>query len=502
MSRLLHTLSLIAVALLLGACASSTRMAGIERPPAPEGDKCLALFEQVDRRIREMGVADAGYARIEGFPYLRSDRFSASFANQMADVEDMDTFWEWVGYLRANEDEARDVELRNLGLDPTTAASLLTDLRGCGAWLRSWELEVPEFRAHLLKLVQPPDEYSEVARTLGVWPLTRGLFRRSVHKRRNAVLADYATPLAKMAPQGQMIRWEARRSAEFPHETVDLRDRPRDHLGRIGMLWSEVLQMAQFHAPQLWIDTVESYDLPGTPQVGGKQPGVDVKAPVLYFLPGYTRFGGRNLLQISYFVWFDRNGADQALDGLIWRVTFDERGQPLLYDSIRACGCDHFAFPVRKMTRRDVAEDAKTMLFPQDTVPTGPVAVRIASGAHGVQRVVATEDVQALVTRQYQLKPYDELLTLPLPEGGTRSLFGPDGLVDGTERGERFWLWPTGVRGAGSIRQWSHHATTLVGKTHFDDPFLFEQVLVPPDFEGGGPTVAHEDARPATTGTP
>ena len=162
--------------LLLAGCATTSTP---PRPLVPQGDDCLALFEQVDQRIEAAGVADAGYARIEGYPYLRSDRFSASFASE---ISDMDTFWEWVGYLRANEDEARDIELRNLGLDRQTASSTLIDLRGCGAWLRSWELDDKAFREHLLSVVTPPHEYSTVARTLGLYPLAKPFLNRGVRE--------------------------------------------------------------------------------------------------------------------------------------------------------------------------------------------------------------------------------------------------------------------------------------------------------------------------------
>jgi hypothetical protein len=44
--------------------------------------------------------------------------------------------------------------------------------------------------------------------------------------------------------------------------------------------------------------------------------------------------------------------------------------------------------------------------------------------------------------------------------------------MPGTERGERFFLWPMGIESAGQMRQWGHHATAFVGRRHFDDPNL------------------------------
>jgi hypothetical protein len=73
--------------------------------------------------------------------------------------------------------------------------------------------------------------------------------------------------------------------------------------------------------------------------------------------------------------------------------------------------------------------------------------------------------------------PDAPLRAMPLPGGGSRSLFGPDGLVAGTERLERYVLWPMGVAEPGAMRQWGHHATAFVGERHFDDPRLFDRAF-------------------------
>ena len=63
-----------------------------------------------------------------------------------------------------------------------------------------------------------------------------------------------------------------------------------------------------------------------------------------------------------------------------------------------------------------------------------------------------------------------------VPHGtGTRSVYGPDGLIPGSERGERFFFWPMGIHSAGAMRQWGHHATAFIGRRHFDDAQLIEK---------------------------
>jgi hypothetical protein len=48
-------------------------------------------------------------------------------------------------------------------------------------------------------------------------------------------------------------------------------------------------------------------------------------------------------------------------------------------------------------------------------------------------------------------------------------MFNLYGIAPGSERLERFILWPTGVLSPGAMRQWGRHAVAFVGKRHFDD---------------------------------
>ena len=66
----------------------------------------------------------------------------------------------------------------------------------------------------------------------------------------------------------------------------------------------------------------------------------------------------------------------------------------------------------------------------------------------------------------------DTLRSLHRPDGTHQSLFRGDGIVAGSERGERWLFWPMGIREPGAMRQWGRHATAFVGRRHFDDPGL------------------------------
>jgi hypothetical protein len=96
--------------------------------------------------------------------------------------------------------------------------------------------------------------------------------------------------------------------------------------------------------------------------------------------------------------------------------------------------------------------------------------VNLASATHYIERVDIVQGGDSLT--RYAFHPYDELRSLPRVSGDSRSLFGPDGLVPGTERLERWIFWPMGVPSAGAMRQWGRHATAFVGRRHFDDADL------------------------------
>ena len=479
--------------LLLGLAACSlvagcSTMSIANRPELPDGEKCLALFAKVDAQIDAAGVRDASYHRVPGFPYLRTDRYTASFANELPNIE---TFWEWVGYMRASEDEAREVELRNLKLTEEQASTLLLDMRGCGGWLRSWELDDEPFRKKMIEAVKYPDDYSTTQRVLGLYPIAVPFLKQDLSEHRRNVEEQFAAPLEAPPAPAELKLWSVQTNPnlEYPAGTIDLRRKPRDLLGRVGMLGSEIVHLAHTHAPALWIESTGDHDRPGMPVLTAQGPSVDASRPVVYYLTGLTRFGGRSLLQITYFVWFSehvpmaKDGGERGpIDGVIWRVTLDEQGNPLVHDTIHASGGAHYAFPLDSLRRREDAPG--TMLFPQkDGAPKGPVAVRIRSGTHEVTRVLKADDAAVVATRRqtYELRTYEDLYNLPDPAGGTRSLFGPEGFVAGTDRSQDYWRWPSGVRHPGALRQSGHHPTALVGRAHFDDAFLFDQAFVAPD---------------------
>jgi hypothetical protein len=200
-------------------------------------------------------------------------------------------------------------------------------------------------------------------------------------------------------------------------------------------------------------------------------------------------YGAQWLRQLVYTVWFPQRPPRRVvdvlagtLDGVIVRLTLGPDGQPVLLDSIHACGCWHQFYPAAGVNLRADAPTHEEWAFVAAPLPAlAPgqrLAVQLAAGTHHVTGVAAIDAGAA--ARRYALRDEHLLRALPLPDGGTRSLYGADGLVAGTQRSERFLFWPMGIASAGAMRQWGHHATAFVGRRHFDDPRLLERRFILP----------------------
>ncbi len=98
----------------------------------------------------------------------------------------------------------------------------------------------------------------------------------------------------------------------------------------------------------------------------------------------------------------------------------------------------------------------------------------MSSRAHFVQRLSFTPHSEG---EPYLWDDYTRLRSLEVEAGQRRSMFNKYGIVSGSERPERVLLWPMGIRSPGAMRQWGRHPTAFVGRRHYDDPYLIEQLF-------------------------
>ena len=475
--RLFQTVTLAAALALLAGCA------GIAPPPmeraaqSAHAASCMAWMESLDRTVEAAGVRDASAYRIPGFPYLRVDRFSSSLrAEASAGAPQFDG---WVARLAALDLEARRIELANLpapeqGDVLPGAAARVSE---CSAVLVGEDLADPAQRRALVERAVVPDDYRGWVRNSGLYSIAKGPFSAGVE--------DWHRQTAEMfgkAARGEASAANVKRygpgAAAVPAGEI------RAALARTPADAAAIETLFRAYAPQFEVETTGPYDRIGRMRwAPGGQPQVDTSTPVIYRRLAHTRFGGRTLMQLVYTAWFPERPAVNPpdilaghLDGLVFRVTLDTDGRALAYDTIHPCGCYHMFFPTPLLRPLDAPDPKEEWAFVPDTLPVMEagqrVAVRMASKNH---YVVSVRPADGPVDERYEFAEDDALRALPLPGGGTRSLFGPDGLVAGSERPERLLFWPMGIASAGTMRQWGRQPTAFIGTRHFDDADLFEK---------------------------
>ena len=207
--------------------------------------------------------------------------------------------------------------------------------------------------------------------------------------------------------------------------------------------------------------------------ISGK-PKIDTGKPTVYVKQAYTRYHGENLLQLIYQVWmparektgwFDLYGGE--LDSVIWRVTLNRQGLPIAYDSIHACGCYYLLFPGKGYRALSGPEDTEPVLAPKRItldLHEKRLLIRLAARTHYLQHL--SELKNSMSAKPYRLMAYDRLRSLRSEDGKRRNLFGPEGIIETSQRSERFILWPFGVASPGAMRQWGSHAIAFVGRRH------------------------------------
>lgn len=486
-----HGFAVVVASLLAGCAALDSPQREHLSAADPTVRDCAVWFSALDRAIDANGVRDAGAHRIEGFPYLRVDRFAASFRDRAMDDAQLR---DWVAHLGSLDATARRYETRNMpaaALDELGVAqrdATLTRTHACSEALMRHDLAAPETRSQLAARAAVPDDYAPWKRAAGLYALTRIPFFAGVSRWQDEVTALFRKPPADAA--GGIVRFgpsEPPPGAARVREMVPLIDRDALGIPRPGQMQQRLLFAA--FAPVFAVDVGGSFDRPGAlhwPASDARVPAVDVTRPLVYHRIAHTRWGGRVRLQLVYSLWFPERPREGALDllggrldGVIWRVTLDDDGTPLIYDTIHSCGCYQMFFPANGVAAKPPPAEPIEWAFVPATLPAHDAdsrpLIRIASGTHYVTHVSVIDAGRIGNVSPYSLAPDDELRALPLPGGGSRSLFGPDGIVAGSERGERFLFWPMGVDSAGAMRQWGRHATAFVGRRHYDDADLLER---------------------------
>ncbi|MBX9756976.1 MAG: hypothetical protein K2X80_19630 [Pseudomonadaceae bacterium] len=471
MPKTRRTASLAAVLWLTG-CA--------QQLPSASTD-CAALFAA--REVASAASHDAQYQPLSGFYGLRSDRVLAALGPTAHSREQRSL---WLQRLAERDIEASAIELGNAA--PQTASPWLSSarqsqLQSCRDNQRQQLLEQPDGFQRAVAAAQVPDSYRDWARTLGLYPLLKPFYRQQI------VHAQQAGEQAA-APQDS-ARWLGYQPLPGNPTADSIQVQSIDALGLPQADPQQLAALFARHAPWLKVEQASRADRLGSPVFRANgQRDFDRQAPQLFEQIGWSRLNGRWHLQLIYQLWFSHRPKPQPwdlyggeLDGLLWRVTLDEQGHALLYDSIHPCGCwQAFYLPANSPWQARVQVPQPSELEPRslrriDSTGGQAPTLWLSAGEHSLLRVDSRRSPYPAI--RYQQRPLNELRQLAHPQG-RRSLYDDEGLVSGTERLERWLLWPSGVVSPGAMRQWGQHATAFVGRAQFDEPDLLERYFVAP----------------------
>ncbi|MGF1528865.1 MAG: hypothetical protein ACFCBW_19055 [Candidatus Competibacterales bacterium] len=475
------------VGLAIGLVVTSTQA----KPPTPAD--CGRFYSHLDG-FAARWAPEPSYPRpVEDFPHLRVDRFLASFRHDALDEPGLRN---WLDHLAAADRQVRFIHWRQLptagrdflsrhyGIDDPGA--LYQVLEHCAARHNETLAGDPQRLAELRRRATVPHDYSHLRRVLGLYPLTAKAAQAGVDQLHAEILATFQTPPEDLPQTGELHHYGPRDAPSTMATPVS--PLPRDGLGIPQISGDQYRALVTRHAPLLTIDTAGDFDRPGVPGRNARGiPGV-TPPPTVYHYSSFGRWQGRVLLQLVYVVWFDRRPKTGpldllggALDGLVWRVTLDVDGVPLLYDTIHPCGCYWMFFPSPRLTLQAQAQGwPEPPLVPQPAPHLKPqrrIALRLASGSHYLQRVSTAsvdrekQELRGAGYTWYDLVPYHTLYG--------QGLFGPNGIIDGSQRLESLVLWPMGIVAPGAMRERGRQPTVFVGYGHFDAAEALNQRFQP-----------------------
>jgi hypothetical protein len=146
-------------------------------------------------------------------------------------------------------------------------------------------------------------------------------------------------------------------------------------------------------------------------------------------------------------------------------------------DIMNNCGCYYFYIPRRDEVKEIYPSPDKLYpfvpTFMPEEFPAERISLRVNSGWHQIEHVyTGPMPINASV---YQLLPYETLESLPHPDGNRESVFTSEGIMKDSKRIEPYIFFSMGIPKVGYMRQRSHHAIKMVGRSHFTDTDIYDR---------------------------
>lgn len=472
--------------------------------------QCSKAYALITTSIAKANVSDAEAHPIDGYNYLRSNRFLASLNDKLVDENSISA---WLDKLILLDQQAKTIEIKNLpsasrrSLEINIANNLKDDwsiekiINDCPSQLKKHDLSKSEYLNNIILNANVPAEYSFFKRSIGLYPLTsipvyfgyQQWIKQNIFTFKNPEKTINSIDNPVVYTPDSLLTLSASDIAVIIKQS-------RDTVFGIPLFnQTQYEQLARHFAPNFLIDESNDTDKIGHPVWSSTDmPSLDTTRAVSFVRLEYTWFKESILPQLVYTIWFPERPKQSnwdilggVLDGIMWRVTIANDGTPLIADSIHPCGCYHLFFPSNDIIKNTdslkqgtLSEGIETPQILPEYSTADRLTLFIASKTHYLSSLSIEEKINdGWKKRSYELivnnkTPDMSLRSMPLVSGDFKSLYDTEGIVRGTERAERWLLWPMGIKSPGAMRQWGKHATAFVGRRHFDDPFLLDQAFI------------------------
>ena len=197
----------------------------LERPPRDE-----VFFKELDSAINADGVQERSSFPIDGFPYLRSNRFLAAMKDQI-DREVESEFWveEMLRLgLAARRKEISNLQEKSLhklaektGEKPDRSSLTLRMIKSAER-LASHDRQQPNFYQQLIEAIHIPDEYSTSMRILGLYPLVALPVTLAAQNANKKFIKWHQEVKDNLSVEGKLILFRPEYSNEISEEDLAL----------------------------------------------------------------------------------------------------------------------------------------------------------------------------------------------------------------------------------------------------------------------------------------
>jgi hypothetical protein len=484
-------------ALLIGATLSITGCAApqLHTPPISEQDTTLAscenFYRQLDQTVQAAHVIDARAQRVPTVPYLRVSRFLASFD---PGAMNPDAYERWLMHLNALANEGLSNEWQRLSASqqesmrrhwPAQSTDLNQTLTRCGQQLVDHLAKAPRISA-----LEVEDHYQTWKRWLGLYPLVAIPFRWGVVREHRDIAASQDRHHQKLQESVSRENWQFFAPPTGSDQRLSalsaLRASKLDALGIPQLSEPTRHLLLEAFAPSLAIETGpdglagNDHPLRLTASTHGNIGG-DNSRPTLYTGISHGRYQGEVTTLLNYSVWFSERRPTRRLDllagrfnGVTWRVHLTADGEVLGFDKMHLCGCWYQFYPASGFQANpDLPFFQEPFYLGATLDPATAHTLWLESNTHSL---LGVSERPALSTRPLTLRTYNELRALPDGRGGHHSPFDAEGLIPESSRPERFLFWPMGIANPGALRIHGTHAIAFIGRRHFDDPWLLDEL--------------------------